>query len=238
MEVIHNGLRIASTIGHREYLVANQFTLGVLYTELLAPKQALRHLTEARDRAGELGSQLHIHYVTGALAKVLSLLGDLAGAQHCLETVLSRRTPMDTLGNRYCWARRAELALAQDNPALALEITDRLISSAPGMEPGRVVTFLWKLKGEALVAIGRSQEAETLLQTAVENARSAGERFLLWSIHDSLGQVHRAGGCQSAARKEFSIARELVLELANSMPSGRLRDDFVRRAHKRLAASS
>jgi len=32
---------------------------------------------------------------------------------------------MDTMGKRYCWARRAELALFQGDPALALEIVDR-----------------------------------------------------------------------------------------------------------------
>jgi len=71
------------------------------------------------------------------------LLDDLREARTCLETVLTSQTPMDSVGNRYCWARRAELELAHGNSALALEITERLIASAPGMSPGRVITFLW-----------------------------------------------------------------------------------------------
>jgi hypothetical protein len=56
---------------------------------------------------------------------------------------------MDTLSKRYCWLWLAELALAQDDPAHALDITDRSIATAPGMSPGRVITYLWKLKAEA-----------------------------------------------------------------------------------------
>jgi tetratricopeptide (TPR) repeat protein len=144
---------------------------------------------------------------------------------------------MDTMGNRYCWARRAELALAQGNAALALDITDRLIASAPGMSPGRVITFLWKLKGEALIAMGRTEEARTLLQAAAENAHAAGERFLLWRIHTSLGRLYRALGRQPEAQKELARARELIQELADTVPTGESRDVFLQRAHERLRSS-
>ena len=237
MEVIQSGLRIASEIGHREWEVGNRLALGVLYAELLAPEQAQRQLERALTLAGELRSQYWIHHVTGALAGAYYLLDDLTQAQTRLETVLSPQTPMDTMGNRYCWARRAELALAQGNPALALDITDRLIASAPGMSPGRVITFLWKLKGEALIAMGRTEEAQTLLQAAAENAQAAGERFLLWRIHTSLGQLYRALGRQPEAQKELARARELIQELADTVPAGESRDVFLQRAHERLRSS-
>jgi phage shock protein A len=35
---------------------------------------------------------------------------------------------MDTMGKRYCWAKRAELALSQGEPDLALGIVERLIA--------------------------------------------------------------------------------------------------------------
>jgi tetratricopeptide (TPR) repeat protein len=237
MEVIQSGLRIASKIGHREYEVANQFALGLLYAELLAPEKARRQFEGVLTLARELRSQLWIHYTTGALAGAYNSLHDLTGAQTCLKTVLSLQTPMDTLGNRYCWARRAELALCQGDPALALDITDRLIASAPGMSPGRVITFLWKLKGEALAAIGHTEEAHTLLQAAAENAQATGERFLLWRIHASLGRLYRATGRQSEAEMEFATARELVEELADTVPNGEVRDSFFQRAHDRLRSS-
>jgi adenylate cyclase len=237
LEVIRAGLCIASKIEHGEYEVANRVVMGYLYVELLAPEKAWRHLEAALTLTEELGSRVWIHNATGTLAAVHCLLDDLVGAQVRLESVLSADTLMDTLGQRYCWAKRAELALCQGDPALALDIVERLVISAPGMAPGRVITFLWKLKGEALAALGHTEEAHTLLLTAIENAQATGERFLLWRLHASLGKLYCAIGQQSEAEKEFSNAYELIQELADTVPDGELRDNFLRRAHDRLRVS-
>jgi tetratricopeptide (TPR) repeat protein len=165
------------------------------------------------------------------------LLDDLTAAQTCLDTAFSKQLPMDAIGNRYCWARQAELALLQGDAALALDITERLIGSAPGMSLRRVITFLWMLKGEALAVMGCTEEACSLLRAAIENAREMEERFLLWRLHASLGRLCRAMGRQSEAEKEFSTARELVEELANTVPDRELRDSFLRRARDRLSPS-
>jgi adenylate cyclase len=234
LEVIQNGLRIASEIGHREWVVGNRFALGILYAELLAPEKARGQLEGALTLAKDLRSQYWIHHVTGAVAGAYTLLNDLTSVQSCLETVISSQTPMDTLGKRYCWARRAELALCQGDPKLVLDIVERLVASAPGMSPGRVITFLWKLKGEALLSLGEMEEARTLLQAAVENAQATGEQFLLWRLHASMGRLCSAMGRQSEADKELSTARELIEELADTVPTGELRDNFLRRAHERL----
>jgi tetratricopeptide (TPR) repeat protein len=236
MGVIHSGLRIASEIGHREYETANRCALGLLYIELLAPDIALQQLKEALLLAEELRCQALIHYITGALAGAYSLLDDLTGAQTCLGTVLSPQTPMDTLGNRYCWVRQAELALSQGDPRLALDIVERLIASAPGTPPGRVITFLWKLKGEALAAMGDKEGACSLLRTATENARTVGERFLLWRLHASLGRLYHALGRHSATVEACSTAHQLVEELAGTLPDGELRDNFLQRARTRLSS--
>ena len=135
---------------------------------------------------------------------------------------------------RYCWARWAQLALAQGDPAPALDITDRLIASAPGLAPGRVITFLWKLKGEVLTAIGHTDEAESLLRRAVENARATGERFLLWRVHASLGRLYRTTGRQEAAEKEYSSARALIEEMAATIPDEGLKDNFLQGAYTAL----
>jgi tetratricopeptide (TPR) repeat protein len=237
LQSIQSGLDIATQIGHREWLVGNRCALGVLYLELLAPEEARRQFEAALPLAEELRSQYWIHHATGALAAAHCLLNDRTQAQTCLESVLSTETPMDSLTKRYCWARRAELALAQGNPALALDITDRLIASAPGMSPGRVITFLWKLKGEASVAMGHMEEADTLLRAAAANAQATGERFLLWRVHAGLGRLYRAMDRQPEAKMEFATAREIVEELADTVPTGELRYNFRRRAHRTLRSS-
>ncbi len=141
---------------------------------------------------------------------------------------------MDTLGKRYCWVRRAELALSEENPALALDITERLITSAPGMSPGRVITFLWQLKGEALAALGRTEETCSLLRAAVENGQAIPERFLLWRVHAKLGQIYRTVEAAEAVEREFSAARALIDELAATVPDKELRRNFLQNAYKRI----
>jgi tetratricopeptide (TPR) repeat protein len=148
--------------------------------------------------------------------------------------VISSQAPMDTLGKRYCWVRRAELALAQGDPALALEIVERLIASAPGMSAGCVITFLWKLKGEAFGATGRADEAESLLRAALENAQSTKERFLLWRVHASLGRLYCTVGQPEAAEKEYSAARALIDEMAATIPDEALKDGFLQGAYTAL----
>ncbi len=238
LEVIHSSLDIATQIGHCEWIVGSRCVLGVLYVELLAPEKALTQLELALTLAEELRSRHWIHHATGALAAAYCLLDDWTQAQACLETVLSAETPMDTLHKRYCWARRAELALCQGDPAMALDIIERLIASAPGMSPACVITFLWKLKGEALIAMGHTEEAHTLLQAAVENARATGERFLLWRIHASLGRLYCAMSRQSEAEQEFSTTRELIEELAGTVPDEALKDCFLYRAYSMLRSLS
>jgi tetratricopeptide (TPR) repeat protein len=234
LEAALNSLEIATQIGHRESLVTSQCVLGILFTELLAPEQARPHLEGALVLSKELHNRAMIHWATGASAASHCQLGVLPQAQSCLDTVLSSETPMDTMYVRYCWARRAELALAQDDPALTLEITDRLIASAPGMSPSRVITFLWKLKGEALAATGHTGQAEALLQSAIENAQATREHFLLWRLHASLGHVHGRMGEATEAEAHFATARQLVDELADTIRVQALRDSFLRGAHRLL----
>jgi DNA-binding SARP family transcriptional activator/Tfp pilus assembly protein PilF len=229
-----SGLHIASEIGHREFVVASQVDLGILFAELFAPDQARRQLEGSLTLAEELHSATMIHLVSGALAGACLVQDDLKSARACLETVILPETPMDTLGNRYCWVRRAELALAQDETALALDITDRLIESAPGMLPGRVITYLWKLKGEALAAMGHTDKACSLLQLAIENATMTGERFLLWRLHAILGRLYHTIGQQQAAEREYSKARSFIDELAATIPDETLQEGFLQSSYSFL----
>jgi tetratricopeptide (TPR) repeat protein len=237
LDILQEGLRTASAIGHREYEVANRCALGMLYVELRAPERAERQLKSALALTGELGSQLWVHRVNGALAGAYVLMDDLTAADACLEKALSPNARMNSAGSRYCWARRAQLALAQGDAALALDIADRLIASAPGMAPGQVITFLWKAKGEALAALGDVDKGTSLLRVAIENARATGERFLLWRLYASLGRMCATADRQSEAAEAFSASRAKIQELADTIPAGDTRDDFLRRGHNALGSS-
>ena len=67
---------------------------------------------------------------------------------------------------RGCWSTRAELELAQGNPGHALEILDLLIASTVNLEQfgPYAVPRLSQLRGQALAALGRLEEAEAELK--------------------------------------------------------------------------
>lgn len=236
LDVVQSGLSIASEIGHREYVIGNRFALGLLYLTVLAPEQARSELEDVLALAGDLRSRQWVQLITGALVGTYLMQGDLASARVCLEQISSPLTPMDTLAKRYCWVQWAELALAQEDPALALDITERLITSAPGIFPGRIITYLWKLKADALASMGHTEQACPLLIAAVNSARVTGERFLLWRIHADLGRFYRTMGEQEAAEKEYKTAQTLISELAATIPDETIKEDFLHGARRILLA--
>jgi len=230
LEAGHRALAVASSVGHREWVVGSRSILGALYVEMLAPEAARPYLDEALGLAQRMQSQHWVHHATGALAATWHLLGQPAQALTCLAAVVSPEMGMDTVHKRTCWAKRAELALVQGEPFLALEIVDRLIASAPGMTPGQVVPFLWQLKADALAAAGQVEPARALLQAALDSAQAPGDRFLLWRICTSLGRLYYAMHCRPEAEQQFAVARRLVEELAQTIPDQDLRDTFLHRA--------
>jgi DNA-binding SARP family transcriptional activator/tetratricopeptide (TPR) repeat protein len=234
LEAGQQGLKIASSIQHREWRVGSHHALGILYNELLQPEMALQELEPALTLAGELQSPYWTNHVTAALAKSYILLDDLSAALHCLDAVLSCVTPMDTAGTRYCWARRAQLALAMDEPSLALNIAERLIDSAAGLQAGDVVSFLWLIKGEALAKMGRLGEARDILLDGRDHTREAQERFLLWRFHAALAHLNQTMGKDMAAATETAAARALIEEMAATVTDERLAEGFKLRAFAML----
>ena len=141
---------------------------------------------------------------------------------------------MDTMGKRYCWARQAELALAQDDPVLALDIADHLIASAPAMSHGRVITFLWMLKAEVLTVLRRWEDALSLLQTALNNAQTTRERCLMWRLHTRLRRLFLVMGHEEAAEGQLSAALALMDEFATTIPDETLLVNFRQGASSML----
>jgi adenylate cyclase len=233
-EEAQNGLQISTQIGHHEGELASQCVLGMAYAELLAPEKAKQHLETALTLADEMQSLVLIHWATGALTSVYCQLGDLKLAQSIIDKNLSAETQMDDLYKRQCWTSRAELALCQGDPALTIDIIERLIISDPGISPGGVITLLWMLKSEALSALGQIDEAQILLHEAIENIELTGERSQLWRLHASLGKLYQAIGQPMEANQEFLTARELIDELANTIPAAEVRDIFIERANNNL----
>src|SRR6266568_7875169 len=62
---------------------------------------------------------------------------------------------------RLILAARIELALARGDAASALQLVDDLIATAANLDdPSRAIPRLWHLRGQALIALQRPDEAE------------------------------------------------------------------------------
>src|SRR5262249_16083691 len=158
------GLALAEQIEHHEWMTNGHWELGTLYLDLLALPEAQASLEQAFRLAHEVGSWNWIRIVSGFLARVLILQQDFKQAESILTEALEADAPMQTIGQRFVWAARAELALARGEHLLALDITERLIANAANLTDERVIPYLWKMRGEALVGLHHEAEAESALR--------------------------------------------------------------------------
>jgi DNA-binding CsgD family transcriptional regulator/tetratricopeptide (TPR) repeat protein len=230
LQVAQEGLRIAEAIEHHQWMTLGNCLLGALSLDLLDLKASQQFFGQALVQAQAIGSWNWIRTVSAFLAQALLLQQDRAQADSILTAALEDGAAMQTIGQRLVWAARADLALARGDPALALDITDRLIASATNLSDEQVIPRLWKLRGETLAAPGRTEEAEAMLRAAEVAARVQGLRPLCWQISVAQGLLYRTQGRKEEAEQVFSTARLLIEELAADLPDEQVRGQFLRQA--------
>lgn len=223
-------LAIAEEIEHREWLAIAHSTLGMMYLDLLDAHTARWHCERAYAQARETGA----HHLIGLAAAFLAwarLLGEeQERAKAVLHDLAPLEAPVETLTQSVLLAAYGELSLACGDPALALGVADQLIAWAEQSHGAGVIPRLWKLRGEALAALGRTAEAEAVLEAARDAAHAQGSRPLLWRLHVALGALFQAQGRRKDAEQAYTAARSLIEELAATIPEDALRAAFRSRA--------
>jgi DNA-binding CsgD family transcriptional regulator len=206
--------------------------LGVLYHDLLALPTARHHLEQALTVAKEIGSLAHTRITTGCLTSLLIVAREFAQAETLLNTVFSPELPLEALSPRRIWAARVELALAQGEPVLALQIVDRLFASAANLEnrDSSAIPYLARLRGEGLAALQQWPEAGATFQAALATAQAQGTPRLIWPLQVALGRLYQVQGRPAAAIQCFAAARAIIEEIATNVPDSELRANFLRQA--------
>lgn len=232
LELARRGHEIAEEIEHRQWLTLAHLARGALALDLLALAEALAHLERARALAEESDAPQWLGCTTALLALALIRQHDLSQATDLLAGVSDPGTPAQTIAQRLLWYARAELALASADLATALQITDRLLATAPNRREeadGRgTVPQLVRLRGEVLVACGRLAEAEATFHAARAAARAYGMRPLLWRVHAALGRLYETQRRREEAEHEFAAARAIIEALSAAVPDPALRAAFAR----------
>ena len=182
---------------------------------LLRPDaEALAAFQTGLSLARELGSTIWIVSLATQLGRAYLLNQNLPQAQATLQAVMPREQHPRTMPERHIALAWGELALAQGEPDMALQIAEHLLASVPGLVPGQPVQpipHLLKLKGEALLALSRLDDAVAALEEAREGAVARNDRPILWTIHRVLGQAYRLLHREEQARQELAAARQRIL---------------------------
>ncbi len=234
VEAVQKGLAIAQGIEHRQWITAANCALGALSLDLFALPTAQAYLEQAFAGAQEIGSTHWMRCATGYRASVAIAQQELALAETLLQAALDAATPMQTLGQRLCWAARAELALARGEPHLALNIIERLIASSEQTAERPIIPRLWKLRGQALMALRQPAEAETTLLAARQGAQAHGARAILWRIEVILSKLYQSQGRQEEATRTLAATQNLIKELATNLSESTGRTVFLQHAMAHL----
>jgi tetratricopeptide (TPR) repeat protein len=225
-------LRIATRIEHQQWITGAYAHMAYIYLLMLAPEEALLHAESGLALAQRLSSAWWIAWLASHQALAYLLLGQLPQAEAALQAMLPPTQPPRLWPERRLSRLWAELALAQQ-PAVALQRCDQLLQTAPqvpGMTDGQPIPPLLKCKGEALIALGRLQEAVQVLEEARRGAIRQQALPVLWQIECALEQVYRRLQQEEQAQSAFTAARAVITELAQNIDQLPLREQFVRRA--------
>ncbi len=221
---------IATEIENRQWMAGSSCSVGEVHLLLLDPTQAIAALEAGLAIARTQDSAFWMGNITASLAQAYLLAGDLPRAAAILEQAMSpEQAPRNVQERRLAWAW-GELALAQHKPARALHMADALLASAPGEAQGsggQPIPALLKLRGEALFALGRLDEAIQALEEAKQGAQAQSAPHLLWQIHRALGRVYAASRHKQLAHHECTVAREIIANLAASIDEAAPRERFV-----------
>jgi DNA-binding CsgD family transcriptional regulator len=224
-------LEIAAEMENRLWVVGAHNSLGDAHLSALDPARAAEVLDRGLALARALGSAFYTGNIAVSLARAHLLLGDLPAAQQVIQQdlpgVADAAAPRNLQERRLLWVS-AELALARHDPATALRLADRLSSSAPGRAaPARgVIPALSGLRGQALLALGHTEESYVALAEASQHAESNGELPLTWQVHRALAQAQAARRQRASARLELSSAAGAIQQLADSLDEPGSRQRF------------
>jgi DNA-binding CsgD family transcriptional regulator len=230
LEAAQTGLTTAEEIEHRQWMAGTHTVLGMIHLDLLAFDLARSHLEQALALARAVGSQVWAGLAANFLAATCVSSGDFGNAEAILNDTHTINSPIQTQRQRLGWYVHGELALARGDAEAALHIADGLIASVLNLSAETIIPRVWKLRGEALAALGQTREAAAVLQAAQTDAFKQGAHPLVWRIHASLGNLWQAQTRREEARAEFAAAHEIIHALAAYVPEGGMRWNFVERA--------
>lgn len=120
-----------------------------------------------------------------------------------------------------------ELWLARGDADRALKYADECYEASTGTESAKNVVKALRLKGQALAAMGKLDDAEGALTEAVEIAREVANPPQLWKTLVAMGDLRRGQGREEEAKTTYSEALAEIDRIASTLSDENLRRTFV-----------
>lgn len=237
LSLITQSLEITQAIQHPQWSASNHIYFGLCYMELLALTRAQDHLAQGLALARQVGSTLFTWMGSGVLASIYILQGQLEAAE-----MLLAELPQEWIPALFrVRLARIELALAQQEPTRMLQLLDDLLAIpfATDKTTGMIPIFqgpALSLKAQALLLLGRLDEAGQVQRQIVGVYIKYGFVHGLWRMYGLLGQIYLAASRLEQAREMFTHARTLIDAVAASIDDEDLRENFRRRATAMIPA--
>lgn len=227
---------IASEIGHREWTICACLALAEAELQRLQPVAARAWLEEGYEIARTANVPHFLYLNGGFLASCCAGLGDSARAEEIINAL--RIDPsLSTIGQRAVHLARGDLALARSDATAAVSIADQLIALSPDPTEMDAIPRVALLRGQAMTALGHFDDAALSLQAALDGATRRGIRPLVWRIQLGFAHLHRSMGAPDRADQAIATARQLVVEISQTIADYEAREAFVGRFEHLVAGS-
>lgn len=227
--------RLAGQAGFSEGLSQTSFNLGVIYSYLNDIPRALQAVRESETLVDGVVGVMHTSVSHVALtARLQFQQGQVETARATLAALNLGDNPSALKGQFYLiylmyTLALSDLALADGQPQRVLAWTADL---AAHLRPNKLRLFLADvlyLRGMALLAAGRAEEAAATFEDARVEAEALGSRRLLWQIYAAQAALAEARGDHSAALALREQAAELIDDIAAHTGDPALTASFLSR---------
>jgi tetratricopeptide (TPR) repeat protein len=213
---------VASSTSHRAELGWFYGFYGDIERGLELVEQALARAEEKQPnfRSLPLAFIVRLHLLNGDLESARKAAGS-----EPLEPITipySRYTISVVLAN-------VELALAQNEHARALALAEDLLARVSPLTRVDIPVAMQR-KADALIGLGRLDEAHQTLTEAGSLAEKMGSRHHLWSILMGLATVNSKLGNPGEAKANRGKARQIVMKIAEGLNEVGLRESFLNQA--------
>ena len=235
MAIMEEGIRLGEQVGHPALIVASRADLAWTFGTLGAIRRGLELVDLALSRAARV-EYLRV-YPMAVQARLYLLDRDLAAAEAALRAGYRELQPDGLQWFAPIWLplTEAELAYARHDFAHTISIADGLLANLRESGARLFVADALYLKGRALLAMDRWEQAFDVLGEARAQAEALGSRRALWPILVALSEMAAHRHDLVTARLLQGQARALIGYIADHAGAPELRAAFLQMPLVRIA---